>query len=345
MKYSIIVPTYNRIDEVEEFLESLTTQSFKDFEVILVDGSPENSLKEVDSIFKNHQFECPYRRIHRPQLGISDSRNLGASVAEGEYLIFFDSDVIIPSNYFEELEAALVIHKYDLFGGPDAAHDSFTVTQKAINYCMTSILTTGGIRGRKISVGKFRPRGFNLGISKKLFEAVKGFDSSLKVGEDIDLSARALTKGCKSGLIEKAFVYHKRRVSLRKFFNQVFRFGIARVYLARQYSNEMKVTHLFPLVFTIFLLTGPLFLMGSQIQQLVWLFPVSVYLAMNMLLASIQNRSLIVGFSVLPTLLVQFTAYALGFAKNWIYIYLFRVEGGVFDTKKAKLKQGPESPL
>ncbi|MEP1033777.1 glycosyltransferase [Ekhidna sp.] len=338
-KYSIIIPIYNRKEEVLELIESLGDSSYKKIELLLIDGSPDNVLKDIDQTVINGSFQFHYQRIHKPYLGISDSRNLGAKIAKGEFLIFFDSDVIIPPEYFDVLDETLGSINYDMFGGPDCAHESFNPVQKAISYCMTSVLTTGGIRGKKVRVGKFKPRGFNMGVKKKIFDEVDGFNSNLKVGEDIDLSIRVINRGYKSGLIPELFVYHKRRVNLKKFYNQVFRFGAARILLGKNHKGENRIAFYFPLFFLIALLAGPFLLFNVRLFQL-WSFGLTAYLLMNLIIGTIQNKSLRVGLLIVPTLLVQFTAYAFGFIKNWYFVYVLKKSEGIFTIKK----EGPDSP-
>ena len=341
IKYTFVVPIYQRKEEVLELLESLYLSGFKSFEIILVDGSPDDDLSTVDKEILLKYSNLNYRRFHIPQLGISESRNLGAEKALGKYLIFLDSDIILPTNYLETVDMKLKIENIDAFGGPDTAHESFTTTQKAINYCMTSLLTTGGIRGRKSSVNKFRPRSFNFGIKKPVFDKLKGFDTAIKVGEDIDFSARIAEAGYHIALIPEAFVYHKRRVSIAKFYKQVFRFGAGRILLSKHHKKEMKVSYLFPLVFVLVVLSGIVWFFLSEFLFIFWLSGLSFYLLANFLLSSILNKSIKVGLLSIPTLFVQFYAYAKGFIINFISVHLLGREQGIF----TETKEGSQSPL
>ena len=339
LRFSFIIPVYDRKNEVVELLESLAKLSSHSFEVLLVDGSPTPVLEAVDEL--SLTLGLLYNRIHIPNLGISASRNLGAENAQGEYLIFLDSDVILPKDYLENVESVLSNSNLDVFGGPDAAHSSFTIMQKAINYTMTSLLTTGGIRGKKGNISTYRPRGFNFGIKKSLFHSVGGFNEAIRVGEDIDLSVRTAQAGASVQLIEKAFVYHKRRVSLKRFYRQVFRFGAGRVLLAKKFPEERKLTFLFPIFFIITVLSGPFLWILHKPIFVFWSIGTSTYLFANLSLAVYLNKSLKVGLLVIPTLFVQFAAYAFGFIQNFVSVYFQRRPDGIFTERNS----GPESPV
>ncbi|MFP4047278.1 MAG: glycosyltransferase, partial [Bacteroidales bacterium] len=247
MKFSLIVPVYNRPNEVEELLESLTKQTRKDFEVVIVeDGS---DLKS-DTIVDNYKGELDIRYFFKPNSGPGQSRNYGYERAEGNYCIFLDSDCILPPHYFETVRTELANNYVDAFGGPDRAHTSFSKLQKAINYSMTSFFTTGGIRGGKKKLDKFFPRSFNMGYSREVFDKTQGF-SKMRFGEDIDMSIRIIENGFHTKLIPEAYVYHKRRTNLRQFFKQVFNSGIARINLYKRHPQSLKPVHFAPALFTI----------------------------------------------------------------------------------------------
>ncbi|MFY0601187.1 MAG: glycosyltransferase [Cyclobacteriaceae bacterium] len=341
LKFSIVVPVFKREDEVIELLDSLNNQLFNDFEIILVDGSPTDSLKSVDQYAKDFCQELSFQRIYKKGLGISDSRNLGAQKAQGEYLLFMDSDVIVPERYFEIINSTLGERNLDAFGGPDAAHESFSNIQKAISFSMTSVLTTGGIRGKKGHVGKFKPRGFNMGVKATVFNELSGFNASLPVGEDMDLSARIIGAGYKTDLISEAFVYHKRRVSISKFYKQVFRFGAARVMLSRMHNGEMKITHLFPLLFVLYLLGGFAALFSSVDLIRLWPLSIAVYFLLIFRGAVFESKSLKVGLLSIPVMIVQFFGYAIGLLKNAIAVWVLGKPNGIFEKKEGE----PESPM
>jgi glycosyltransferase involved in cell wall biosynthesis len=340
-KYSVVVPVFKREDEVRELLFSLSQQQFKDFEIIIVDGSPTDALEVISDYVAVELSHLQYMRIYSKGLGISDSRNLGAKYSKGEFLIFMDSDVIVPDDYFQILESELSKRTLDGFGGPDAAHESFSIIQKAISYSMTSVLTTGGIRGKKSHVGKFKPRGFNMGIRKSVFNELKGFNAALPVGEDMDLSARLIAAGHATDLIPDAKVYHKRRVSIRKFYNQVYRFGAARVMLSQMHKGEMKITHLFPLAFSLYLLLG--FALPSLSMPLfyAWAYTVLFYFAALFGGAMAESKSVAVAFYSIPVTITQFFGYAMGFVRNGFAVWVQGKPSGIFQKKEGE----PESPL
>jgi glycosyltransferase involved in cell wall biosynthesis len=310
LPFSIIVPVYNRPQEIDELLESLTNQNFQDdFEVIIVeDGSSDSSEKIVEK----YSDKLNLHYFFKKNSGAGASRNFGMDKASGNYFIILDSDVIVPKQYLFEVSKALQENYTDAFGGPDAAHESFTSLQKAINYSMTSFLTTGGIRGKKKSVGKFQPRSFNLGISRKAFEITSGF-SKQKVGEDIDLTFRLWENGFKTQLIEKAFVYHKRRSTIKQFYKQTFAFGTARPQLNKRYPETAKLTYWFPSVF----------IMGFDIGIIAAIFGYwqlsalyGLYFVLIFLDSLLQNRSVTVAFLSIITTFTQHLGYGLGFIES-----------------------------
>lgn len=312
LQFSIIIPVYNRPQEIEELLHSLTNQTYlNNFEVVIIeDGSTLKSekiaLKYANSLSINYFF--------KENSGAGDSRNFGMQKATGNYFIIFDSDCIIPSHYLEEVYKALTRNYTNAYGGADAAHESFTTIQKAINYSMTSFLTTGGIRGGKKTVDKFQPRSFNFGISKKAFETTKGF-SRMKIGEDIDLTFRLWENDFDTQFIEKAFVYHKRRATFKQFFKQTFSFGKGRPFLNRKYPKTSKFTYWFPSVFLmLFLLSGIGLYFGIQIFAGVFV----AYFIAIFLDSFLKNKNISVAVVSILTTLIQFTGYGLGFLKGLI---------------------------
>lgn len=314
-RFSLIAPTFGRPDEVTEFLESLLEQDYHSFEVIISDGTPKDALRPH---LKKYEEQSHYPlTIHFEEfLPVSAARNDGAKLAKGEFLIFLDSDCIIPPNYLKSIDAYLAVNDVDVFGGPDAAHSEFTLLQKAISYSMTSMLTTGGIRGKKSHVGTYHPRGFNMGMKKSAFEAVNGY-STFRCGEDIELSIRLIEAGFKTALIEEAFVYHKRRTSSKQFFKQVFRFGAARINIWKLHPSEMKLTHVFPLVFSLAFIVSFIVLFIPVFCLLA--LPMISYLTAVLIDATLQNKSLFVGIKALQTTLVMHAGYGWGFLKNYIH--------------------------
>jgi len=306
--YSIIIPVYNRPDEIAELLQSLVRQTYKNFEVIIVeDGSSKTCKKAVDLTAEKLNI----RYFFKENSGQGFSRNFGFDKATGDYFIVFDSDCILPEAYLQTANDFLKLNKLDAFGGPDKAHESFTKVQKAINYSMTSIFTTGGIRGKKNHVGSYHPRSFNMGISRAVYEKTGGYIIT-RMGEDIEFSIRIGEHGFKVGLIEEAFVYHKRRTNLIQFFMQLHFFGRARINVSRFYAHEIKLVHFFPLFFLLgcllIIVCGfvykPLFVIG--------LFFLTVYYLVIMIDSTLKNRSLVVGVLSLVAATVQLCAYAIG---------------------------------
>jgi len=362
MKYSFIVPVYNRPDEVDELLESLCSQTLKDFEVLIVEDGSTKTCKDVCDKYANI-LDLHY--YYKDNSGPGQSRNYGAERAQGEWLIILDSDVVLPTSYLaavnQEIEnGEFGMENYDMFqrgdeankqgvqgnhhsqisisnsqlacfGGPDAAHESFTPVQKAISYSMTSFFTTGGIRGGKAKLDKFYPRSFNMGIRRDVYLKLGGF-SKMRFGEDIDFSYRIVEAGYQPRLFPDAWVWHKRRTDFRKFFRQVYNSGIARINLEKRHPGTLKLVHLLPTVFTLgvfaLILTGALgrimMVYGNPADFRLWywvvvaaLSPILLYCLIILIDATRQSRSLKVGFLSIPAAFTQLMGYGLGFIESW----------------------------
>ena len=310
LNFSIIVPVYNRPNEIDALLESLTKQRFSgDFEILIIEDGSENA---ADNIVEKYQSQLNVNYFFKENSGAGASRNFGMQKALGNYFIILDSDVIVPPQYLSEVKKTLENNFTDAFGGPDAAHDRFTSLQKAINYSMTAVLTTGGIRGKKKSVGKFQPRSFNLGLSKKAFEKTKGF-STMKNGEDIDLTFRLWENNFETQLIEKAFVYHKRRSTIQQFFKQTFGFGTARPILNKKYPETAKIIYWFPSLFIIGLDIS-IILAIFGFNQLLYFY--GFYFLLIFLDSLFQNKNIVVAFLSIITSLTQFFGYGTGFLES-----------------------------
>ncbi|PDP61221.1 glycosyltransferase [Prevotella intermedia] len=330
MKYSIIVPVFNRPDEVDELLSSLLNQTFTDFEVLIVE---DGSQKPCDEVCNKYADRLDLHYFMKPNSGPGQSRNYGAERAKGEYLLILDSDVVLPKGYLNAIEEELKREPADAFGGPDAAHDSFTDTQKAISYSMTSFFTTGGIRGGKKKLDKFYPRSFNMGIRRDVYMELKGF-SKMRFGEDIDFSIRIFKAGKRCRLFHEAWVWHKRRTDFRKFYRQVYNSGIARINLYKKYPESLKLVHLLPMVFTVgviflvlLLCIGLFFSFApslSSASKAIGLFlcicaiiPVLLYSLLILLDSTLQNKSIKIGFLSIRAAFVQLMGYGFGFLEAW----------------------------
>ena len=325
MKYSLIVPVFNRPDEVDELLESLCSQTLKDFEVVIVEDGSQKPCKDVCDKYAGILDLHYYLKENS---GPGQSRNYGVERAQGEYVIILDSDVVLPTGYLEAVNSSLLTVNSSLgdeiaaFGGPDAAHPSFTPVQKAISYSMTSFFTTGGIRGGKAKLDKFYPRSFNMGIRRDVYLELGGF-SKMRFGEDIDFSYRIVEAGYMPRLFPDAWVWHKRRTDFRKFFRQVYNSGIARINLEKRHPGTMKLVHLLPMVFTLgvigLLLLSILALLSPLTSHLSLLFllPLLFYSSVIFIDSSIRNRSLWVGLLSIPAAFVQLMGYGFGFIESW----------------------------
>ena len=342
MKYSIIVPVYNRPDEVDELLQSLTEQSFKDMEVIIVE---DGSSQPCENVVHRYASKLPLRYYTKENSGPGQTRNFGAEHSQGEFLIFLDSDCVLPPDFLKEVDAELGRKECDAWGGPDRAHESFTPVQKAISYSMTSFITTGGIRGGKKQMDKkFYPRSFNMGIRRSLYRQLGGF-SSMRFGEDIDLSLRIYKSEASCRLFPEAWVWHKRRTDFKKFFKQVHNSGIARINLMKRHPGSLKLVHLLPAVFTIgvflcllLFLVGLFFTgiglytgffggtgcnmglivayLGAAIMLLA-LLPLLLFSLIVFIDSSIRNKSVKIGFLSIWASFIQLVGYGTGFIRAW----------------------------
>lgn len=309
-RFSVIVPVYNRIDEVDDLLKSLSQQTYTDFETIIVeDGSTQPCKEAVD----RYSGKIDILYFAKSNEGRSIARNYGLEHASGRYFVFFDSDCVIPPDYFKILAENLDRTDLDCFGGPDAAHESFTDTQKAINYAMTSFLTTGGIRGGKIQLEKFVPRTFNMGYRRGVYETVGGFREMFS--EDIDMSTRIRQARFSVGLIRDAYVYHKRRVDFRKFMRQVYIFGMSRITLKMLYPGSLKLVHTLP---AIAVLAGLACLILGITVSAWWFLPLGIYLSAIFVDALAKTRSIKIALTAVPASIIQITGYGCGFLKAFI---------------------------
>lgn len=308
-RYSVIIPVYNRPDEVDELLESLSHQTLKDFEVLVVEDGSSVPCKEVTD---KYRLSMEVRYYAKPNSGPGQTRNYGAERSRGEYLLILDSDCILPEGYLQAVEAELEREPADAFGGPDRAHASFTPVQKAINYAMTSFFTTGGIRGGKKKMDKFYPRSFNMGVRADVYKALGGF-SNMRFGEDIDFSIRIFKNGYRCRLFPGAWVWHKRRTDFRKFFKQVHNSGIARINLYKKYPESLKLVHLLPAVFTVGVV---LVLLASLVCP--WSLLLLLMFALVIFLdSSLRNRSVWIGVLSVGAAFIQLTGYGSGFLRAW----------------------------
>jgi len=315
IQFSFIIPVYNRPHEIKELLESFKALTYSNaYEIVIVE---DGSTLCCSDIVASYQDALNISYYQKPNTGPGDSRNFGMGLAKGNYYIILDSDVLLPPDYLEHVSTFLTHSYVDCFGGADAAHDSFTNLQKAINYTMTSFLTTGGIRGSKKSAHHFEPRSFNMGLSKQAFEATQGF-SKIHPGEDPDLSHRVKKEGFKTAFVPNIAVFHKRRVSWSSFILQVKKFGLVRPILNKWHPQGAKITFWFPTLF-IFLTLASIFL--GIIYGWLFLLPLASYIAVIFADSSLKTKKMGIGFMAVFAMFIQFFGYGYGFFKATIYIH------------------------
>lgn len=313
LKYSFIIPVYNRPDEIEELLASLCVQEHKVFEVVIIEDGSSVPCTSVIAAYKD-RLNITY--LPKENTGPGKSRNYGMERAAGNYFLILDSDCILPAGYLKEVHAALSMDYVDCFGGPDAAHDSFSDIQKAINFSMTSFLTTGGIRGGTERVERFQPRSFNMGLSKRAFESTNGF-GTIHPGEDPDLVLRLWKAGFNSRLIQNAFVFHKRRISWSKFHTQVRKFGMVRPILNMWHPTTKKITFWFPTLFVLYVATS---IVTAFLGHLLMLISVGFYLVLLFAAALWQTKSLKIACYSIFAAMIQFYGYGTGFLKSTFFV-------------------------
>ena len=317
MKYSFIIPVFNRPDEVDELLESLTHQTLRDFEVVVGEDGSDVPCRDVVERYAD-RLQVHY--YDKPNSGPGQTRNYGVERAEGDYVLILDSDVVLPEGYLQAVDHELAATPCDAFGGPDRAHASFSKMQKAINYAMTSFFTTGGIRGGKKKMDKFYPRSFNMGVRRAVYHELGGF-SAMRFGEDIDFSTRLIRSGHVSRLFQSAWVWHKRRTDLRKFFKQVHNSGIARIHLTKRHPGTLKAVHMLPAVFTLgcallVVLAVAAALLGCP-HWWALLLPFVLFALIIGVDATRSERSVGVGWRAVAAAYVQLTGYGSGFLRAW----------------------------
>jgi len=316
--FSVIVPVYNRPQEVEDLLQSLTLQTYRQFEVLLIeDGSTLTSK----AVFERYAPQLNLQYFFKPNSGPGPSRNFGFEKAKGDYLVIFDSDCVIPTHYFATVHAHLQHEPLDAWGGPDRGHADFTALQQAMGFTMSAVLTTGGIRGGKKRVGSFQPRSFNMGISRAVYQKTGGFHFD-RFAEDIELSIRIKKLGFRVGLIPDAYVFHKRRATLKQFFQQVANFGRGRVLVGRAHPGEVKLTHWFPAFFVMGLGVVLLSLLVWPLLARVGLLLFGCYFLAIFISALWVCKSFLVACLALPSALVQLTGYGYGFLKEMVKTYI-----------------------
>ena len=318
MHFSFVIPVFNRPAEVDELLESLTFQTYTNFDTVIVE---DGSTLKCDKVINKYKSKLDIQYYFKSNSGPGPSRNYGVDKSNSEYFIFCDSDCIIPPMYLNEVQKQLKINYTDAFGGPDNAHSSFTPLQKAINYAMTAFITTGGIRGGKKSIGNFQPRSFNMGISKTAYSNTGGF-GNIHPGEDPDLTIRLWKLGYETQLIPKAFVYHKRRISWTQFYKQVNKFGKCRPILNYWHPKTSKITYWFPTCFIIGLALGLLLSIFYNNLFLICLY--IFYFILLLFDSTIRNKNIIIGFMSLFATFVQYLGYGLGFLKAVLFIKVLK---------------------
>jgi glycosyltransferase involved in cell wall biosynthesis len=321
MYFSIIIPLYNRPQEIKELLETLVVQTYKQFEVLVIeDGSADDAAE----IVKNFSDDLDIKYFVKTNSGQGFTRNFGFERAKGDYFIVFDSDCLIPENYLQIVNDSLSKNYLDAYGGPDDAHPSFTPIQKAISYAMTSPFTTGGTRGNKKGIGQFHPRSFNMGVSRGVWEKAGGFIIT-RLGEDIEFSIRIHSMGFKIGLIPEAKVYHKRRTDFLKFYKQLHFFGRARINVYKFFPKGLKLVHFFPAFFTLCLIFTLVANIFTWPISALCNFLLAVYILLIFFHSWIKNKSAKIALLSIIASFTLLIAYGLGFMQDFCKRVIFKI--------------------
>jgi len=324
-KFSFIIPVYNRGSELKELLTTIGSQTERDFQVVVVDDGSEEPCKDIVSHFED-KFDISY--VFQTNQGPGPARNNGSKLAKAKWLIFLDSDCLLPTDYLEIVRKEVICDEFDCFGGPDKAHPDFNTIQKAIGYAMSSLLTTGGIRGAREKLDKFYPRSYNLGVRKSVFQALEGF-SEMRFGEDLDFSMRLLQKGYSTRLIKEAYVFHKRRNNFTSFFKQVYNSGIARINLEMRHKRTLRLVHTFPSLFVL----GHLFIILVSFKNPWYLLSLLLIPLIVFFHALNTTKEIKTAFWAVPASFVQTTGYGLGFITAfWKRVILRRKEFIAFQS-------------
>jgi glycosyltransferase involved in cell wall biosynthesis len=313
MFFSIIIPLYNRPQEIKELLETLVLQTYKQFEVLVIE---DGSINDAEAVVNNFSADLNVSYFKKPNEGQGFTRNFGFERAKGDYFVIFDSDCLIPPDYLKIVNNSLAVNYLDAYGGPDGAHSSFTPTQKAISYSMTSPFTTGGIRGNKKAIGQFHPRSFNMGVSRQVWEKAGGFIIT-RLGEDIEYSIRIHSLGFKIGLIPDAIVFHKRRTSFSQFYKQLHFFGRARINIYKFFPAQLKLVHFFPAAFTVGVICTLIFNLLNWRIAILANFVLAIFTLLIFFHAWLINKSVKIAFLSVIAAFTQLIAYGLGFMQDF----------------------------
>ena len=308
MFFSCIIPVYNRPGELQDLLSSLLTQTYTQFEVVVVE---DGSTLRCDEIVASYSQSLSIRYFYQENTGQGFARNFGMQQAKADFFVILDSDVLLPPAYFEQLRLAVQTRSLDAFGGPDAAAADFSPLQKAMDFAMTSFWTTGGIRGKLKNPAAYQARGFNMGVSREVFDRLGGFVDPNR-GEDIEWSIRIKKAGFRLELVSEAFVYHKRKNTLWSFAKQGFSFGRNRVNVSRFHPEAIKLVHALPSFFLLFLISLAVNLLFIHLLPIPHLLILGVWASLVLVQSTWQYRSPLVGILALGTSLVQLSGYGMG---------------------------------
>lgn len=313
MLYSLIIPVFNRPDHIEALLKCLVKQTFRDFEILIIESG--SSIKS-DKIVETFSQQINIRYFFKGNDGQGFSRNYGMERAQGDYFVILDSDILLDENYLENLNNHLTTKYLDCFGGPDRLHPDSNNIQKAVNYCMTSIFTTGGTRGQSKSVGKYYPRSFNMGFSRKVYEATMGYKIPY-LGEDMELSMRIQALGFSTGLVPTAYVYHERKKTFSGFYKQMHWFGRARINIYSFFPQSLKLIHSLPVGFLLYFAITLISAFYSPFLFMAMATPLILYFAAIFIDASLQYNSLIIGFLSIYGAFLLMAGYGIGFLTDF----------------------------
>jgi len=201
--FSIIIPTLNEEENLPILLEAIKNQTERDFEVLVIDSHSTDKTSQKAMNYKN--LIPSFKFISHKMKNVSASRNYGASLAQGEFLIFFDADVEPEKNFILEIKKTIQQFHLDaltVWNRPKKSGLSGKIALALANLAMTLF--------QKIKPGANGPC---IILSKELFKKINGFDEEIIFGEDFNLIQKAHRLKANFRVFTKPILY----VSTRRF--------------------------------------------------------------------------------------------------------------------------------
>ena len=235
---TIVVPVYNRAQDIRSCLDSLFALEYPSdsYEIVVIDDNSSDSTVEV---IKKYGVKLLENRFN---MGQSAARNLGASHARGDIIAFTDSDCIVSPRWLSELIPYFEDERNVLVGGYVGSYyrktrlDRYEESNSPLNM------------GKKLLFGHGPESDFyvptcNMLLRKKAYSSVGGFDEAMRVGEDVDLCWRLKERGFRLVYVPMGTVEHKHRNVFTETFKRRFEYGLSEPML---YSRHRQIEKHFP---------------------------------------------------------------------------------------------------